>query len=147
MLMDQDKLKQLISDLDQTVPKENARVSLSRYVGDISESMIVGNEHGYLRLGIEFLKAAFAPPSTELVKKDPYAIDVELDYLLTEDSDIQFDWFQRREDIPVQEEASQSWLDKLIPWGCLGLILLILGLALIGLEAIVRGIINGKLHF
>ncbi len=147
MLANQDKFKQLINELDESVSKDEAKVTFSQYGGDNSEAMIVGNQQGYLRLGIEFLKAAFAPSHSELAKKDPHAIDVNLDYLLTEDSDIQFDWFQRREDIPVKEEASNGWSEKFVAWGCLGLIGLIFILASIGLKAVSRWVLSGTPPF
>ena len=58
--MDEDKIKAIIKQLDDEVPREGAKVILEQYGGGPDESQIVANQKGYLRLGVEFLKAAFA---------------------------------------------------------------------------------------
>src|SRR4051812_14714301 len=94
--------EELVSKLDALVPRDGARVSLAQYGGGPDESRVIANQRGYLRLGIEFLKAAFAPHEKHLVKAD-------IRYLLTEDSDVSFNWFERRENLPKRtaEEGKQ----------------------------------------
>ena len=92
---DTEQIRKLVADLDAAVPREGARVHLSQYGGGPDESKVIANERGYLRLGIEFLRAAFAPSSP----KSAELIDADLDYLLTDDSNVGFDWFERREDL------------------------------------------------
>jgi len=137
--MELGEIKQIVDELDRSVPKENAKVSLQKYGGDVNEAFVVATEHGYLRLGIEFLKAGFAPyvPPEKTMGKRPYAIEVEIDYLITEDSDVRFDYFERNEDVKVKT-YEESFVDKLIPVGILGVMLSILALALVGLVAIIK---------
>jgi hypothetical protein len=101
---DTEQIKKMVTELDLAVPREGARVHLSQYGGGPDESKVVGNQRGYLRFGIEFLRAAFAPPSA----KSEAMIDADLRYLLTEDSDFGFDWFERREDLPTGIQAEQK---------------------------------------
>ena len=129
---DTEQIKKLVADLDAAVSREGARVRLSQYGGGPDESKVVANETGYLRLGIEFLRAAFAPPSP----KSQEMLDTDLSYLLTDDSDIHFDWFERREDLPASTQ-SEGKSGKFVP----AIILLVLfsGLvfALVGLVTVI----------
>jgi hypothetical protein len=86
---DESRLRQIIENLEQSVSKEGAYVKITLYGGGLSETKIVANRNGYLRLGIEFLKAAFAEN----------IIDIDLDYLLKK-STVYIDWFERTEEIP-----------------------------------------------
>ena len=137
--MEMDEIKRIVSELDEIISRENAKVSLQKYGGELDEAFIVATEHGYLRLGVEFLKAGFAPyTSTEkTLGKPPYEIHVEIDYLITEDSDVQFDYFERIEDVRVKT-YQESWMDRVIPIVILGAMISILALAAIGLITIAR---------
>jgi len=95
-------VQKLIAELDVAIPKEGARVQLCQYGGGPDESRVIATRRGYLRLGIEFLRAAYAAPC----EKNPGQIAVNLDYLLTDSSDIGFDWFERVDSLP--EAASDS---------------------------------------
>lgn len=119
-------IKKIIEDLDKRVAKDDARVQFGIYGGGPDEGMVQANQKGYLRLGIEFLKAAFAPPS-ENVKDPKNAIDVDINYLTTGDSPISFDWFERREDIPPPPKPGKPGgvKDCLSLLGC-GILLFIL---------------------
>ena len=99
-----EQIKKMIADLDAAVPRGEARVCLSQYGGGPDESKVVANERGYLRLGIEFLRAAFAPPSP----KSETRIHADLGYLVTRDSTVGFDWFERREDLVVDTKAERK---------------------------------------
>ncbi len=105
---DLQRVSEIVAELDRTVSREGAKVQLKQYGGGPDESKIIATRLGYLRLGVEFLKAAFARCKSE---KDPDAIDVDLKYLLTDDSTVGFDWFERRENIPISEEK-KSWRRK-----------------------------------
>jgi len=123
--------EELVAKLDALVPREGARVALSQYGGGPDECRVVANRRGYLRLGIEFLRAAFAPHEKQ------HVIKADIHYLLTEDSDIGFDWFERREDLPPAAPESRPGriVGPIIGFGFLGLIILC---ALVGLVTIIR---------
>lgn len=140
--MNREELKQIVEDLDKDISKENARVSMQKYGGDLDEAFIVGTENGYLRLGVEFLKAGLTPyvNAEKVASRQPYAIDVDLDYLIQEDSDVQFDYFERTEDIKIKT-YNPSWVDRTIPIVMLAFLLSVLILAIAGAFAIVKGLV------
>lgn len=107
---DMEQIKKMVAELDAAVPRAGARVYLSQYGGGPDESKMVANQRGYLRLGIELLQAAFAPPSP----KTQQQIQVDLRYLLTDDSTVGFDWFERREDLAAATRAERR-RSRLIP--------------------------------
>ena len=86
------KVRALAAQLDELVPREGAMV---RIRDDLDEGMTIvrGNRQGYLRLGIEFLKAAFAAHMGER----PDEVRVDVYYLLGQD-EICF-LFERNENI------------------------------------------------
>ncbi len=128
------KIKKLIETLDSKIPRENATVKLVQYGGGPDESQIIANKAGYLRLGVELLKAAFAKQSDD--SKDPNDIETSIDYLITDDSDISFDWFKRTEKID-EEIYKPSIADKIIPTGIILLIVLGIVCAIIGVVTVV----------
>jgi hypothetical protein len=136
-----DEIKQVVDELDKNIPKDKAKVSFQKYGGDLDEAFIVATERGYLRLGVEFLKAGLAPyvPGERSLGKRPYAIDVEIDYLITEDSDVHFDYFERSEDLTVKTYR-ETWVDKVIPLAILGVIISILALAVVGIGTIFKAV-------
>ena len=140
--MNREKLKQIVEDLDKVISKENARVSMQKYGGDLDEAFIVATENGYLRLGVEFLKAGLAPyvNAEKAASRRPYSIDVDLDYLIQEDSDVQFDYFERTEDIKIKT-YNPSWVDRAIPIVMLAFLMSVLILAIAGAFAIVKGLV------
>jgi hypothetical protein len=137
--MELDEIERIVDELDKSISKENAKVSLQKYGGDLDEAFIVATERGYLRLGVEFLKAGFAPyvSAEKTLGKRPYAIDVDIDYLITEDSDVHFDYFERNEDVTVKT-YQESWEDRVIPIAILSAIVSVLALAVVGLVAIIK---------
>lgn len=135
--MNPDEIKRIVDELDRGISKENANVNIQMYGPDLDEAFIVATERGYLRLGVEFLKAGFTPYlSADKIHNRPHAIDVEIDYLLTEDS-VHFDYFERSEDIKI-ESYQTSWVDRVIPIAVLGAIFSTIGLAIVGLLFITK---------
>lgn len=89
MLLDEDReaeLELLVARLDRLVPKDGARLAVPANGGGTAA---VGNRLGYLRFGIEFLRAALRPrPQSE---DEPPRITPDLGYVLTERSRLPFD--------------------------------------------------------
>lgn len=104
-------LQILVSALDECVPRDDAWVLFVQHGGGPDESKIAGNRTGYQRLGIEFLKATVRDDATE-------CFNVDLDYLVSEESTVGFDWFELA-DAPVDVQSTPTWLDRLLPVGCL----------------------------
>lgn len=139
--MNQDELREIIEKLETGISKENARVSIHKYGEGLDEAFIVATENGYLRMGVEFLKAGITPhlPPERFQGERRNAIDVELDYLMAEDSDVHFDYFERNEDMRV-ETSQESWVDRAIALSVVGIIVTVLALAIFGLVAIIKAL-------
>lgn len=108
--MDDARLQSLIAELDAAVPRDEARVKIRQYGGGPDECEMVANKPGYLRLGVEMLKAAYAPT---LAGNQPDTIEVDVDYLLIEDDSdaILLNWFQRREpDVQPMSPYRTDWI-------------------------------------
>ncbi len=95
--MDYSRIRDLVAELDLTVPREGAVARLEQYGGGPDESQVIANRSGGIRLGIEFLKAALA--ADEKATEARPGVQIELDYLLDPDSDVDFDWLEVREEL------------------------------------------------
>jgi hypothetical protein len=139
--MELDEIERIVDELDKRIPRESARVSLQKYGDESDEAFIVATERGYLRLGVEFLKAGFAPhvPAEKNLGERPHEIYVDIDYLLTEDSDVHFNYFERREDLTVKTHED-SWVDRAVILGVLSAIVAVFVLAVVGLVAVVKAL-------
>ncbi len=124
---DKARIQTLVQELDQLVPRTDAVVVMSVYGGGCDESQITATENGYLRLGIEMLKAPSAP---RLGAGEDARIDVNLEALVSEQSDINFHVFHldntlKPDAAQVAPQARQPWPDKIVGTAC-GLVCLLL---------------------
>jgi hypothetical protein len=131
--METDELRTIVSRLDQTLSRENAKVTIQKYGGDLDEAFVVGTPNGYLRLGVEFLKAGLAPHAPP----ETPAIDVDVEYLIDEESDVQFDYFERKAQLTIKSYQS-SFVDKLIPLVLLAIVGSVLVLAIVGVRTVIK---------
>jgi hypothetical protein len=90
----EDEIRHLIGRLDRLVTKEQA---ILRVVQDdpVQGTVIQANQLGYLRLGIEFQKAALAPLEGD-------EVEVDLAYLLGQET-ICFEFRRREDGLPAPE--------------------------------------------
>ena len=133
--MQTDELSAIVNRLDQDISRDNAKITIQKYGGDLAESFVVGTPNGYLRLGVEFLKAGLAPHASP----EKPAIDVDVEYLIDDDSDVQFDYFERKDQLTIKTYQS-SFVDKLIPLVLLGVVGSVLVLAIVGLRTLIRAL-------
>jgi hypothetical protein len=129
----------MVDQLNAMVPTDYTKVEMKIYGGGPDESRIIATQRGYLRLGIEFMRAAFLPKNNA---NQPDSIDLDLGYLISDDSDVSFDWFERvdRFPMPPQRESAGSRISGII------IALLIIGFcvcAVIGLGTVIRWIVKG----
>jgi hypothetical protein len=106
-----DRIRTLVAELDSEVPREGAFARLVQYGGGPDEAYLVANERGYLRLGIEFLRAAIAPTTADAASTRGRVLDIDLDYVLDPDSDVGIDYLERREDLgrSVRSREPMGW--------------------------------------
>lgn len=95
-----ERLNNLITQLQSLETNDDGKIRFDFYGGGSSECYIRGNESGLLKTGIEFLKAAIAEYENVSANDVPQRLkDVSLDALQHEDSDIQFSWINRTNDL------------------------------------------------
>lgn len=123
------KIKEIISDLDRNIPKDDAYIQFSIYGGGVDESKIRANKNGYLRLGVEFMKAAFVSPVNQ-GSSESGNIEIDIDYLIKEQSPIEFNLFERAEkNEPIK--YNYSFFDRIFP------LLIILSIVAITIFAVI----------
>ncbi len=127
---DETDLRSIISALDDCVPREGAWIQLTQYGGGPDEGQITGNRNGYRRLGIEFLKGTLDDDSE-------HGFGVDLEYLVSPDSTINFDWFELS-DTHSPTKSTYGWFDRLMPIGCLTLIAVAAIIFVIGISTVVQ---------
>ena len=132
--MQTDELSSIVNRLDHEISRDNARITIQKYGGDLTESFVVGTTNGYLRLGTEFLKAGLAP---HVSPEKSAEIEVDVDYLIDDDSDVQFDYFELQEQLAIKTYKA-SFLEKLIPLVLLAIVGSVLVLAIIGLRTVIK---------
>lgn len=105
-------LSTVIADLDRRIPKEGARVRLYQYGGGADESALLATPGGYLRFGVEMLKAASAPPANP---KYPRVIEVDLEYLFDDTTSVYVNLFERADSLDEPAPAPLTGFDRLVP--------------------------------
>ena len=134
--MNDDKLKKTIKELDESVSKDDAVVQFDIYGGGADEGFIQANQKGYLRLGIEFLKAAFAPKKSD--KKTKNIIDSGIQSLTSDESPIRFDWLERKESIsPPISSKPGGFKDAISLLGCGIVIFIVMFIFILGITTMV----------
>jgi len=111
-VIDAAHIQSLTKQLDEAVPREG-HVEVIPDPNDLDYRRIRANQLGYLRLGIEFLKAAYASPESggkgRLLKLD-------LAYL--ESLEHRYYSFERCEDVwsPIWSEEPASAMSQIVSW-------------------------------
>jgi hypothetical protein len=134
----EEKINQLISELEEIVVKENARLQVySECDGDVGG--IVGNQQGYLCFGIEMLKAAYTETKSDKNAEDGN-LSIDTSYLFDPCSAFIFKWFGRREDLePILTVTPRS--AKFIMGGVLFLLIAGVAFAAVGLITVIKWVI------
>ncbi len=136
------RVQELVEELDALVPHADAVAVMNVYGGGCDEGQITATENGYLRLGIALMKA---PSALRFVDGRVIQLDVDLEGLVSERSDINFHLFHLDDTLkpdaaPSAPKAKQPWQDKLIGTACGLLCLLLLYVVAVGFVTIGRWI-------
>jgi hypothetical protein len=123
-------LAELIAELDHRIPKDAACVRFYQQGGGPDESAIQATPAGYLRLGVELLKAASAASSDP---KHPNIVDIDIDYLTSNDSDICFQLLERYDALDETSDYKLTGFDRLVPFLIFGFLGVGVVLAFVGL--------------
>ncbi len=87
-------IEELVDELDRLIPREGAKL---RMPADADGIATAGTRLGYLRLGVELLRAGLSP-STE-TEAGAHRIPLDVEYLLTPDSVPPFERCEIDEDV------------------------------------------------
>jgi hypothetical protein len=131
--MELDDIKKIIEELDRGISKVGAAVRLDTC--DPNDLYVTATQNGYLRIGVEFLKAAFAPQQTS--DSESRLIQVDTEYLITKDSSTDFSSFERVDEI-VEESQEDSLSDSIVMYLILAVLIAIPIFAVIGLISLLR---------
>jgi len=96
-MLTRDQIQEHIDQLDAQIPKEDAQFVIS-YGGDLASSAdceIVGNHIGYLRFGVEMLKAATLEPEPRV------GINISVGYMEIARWGLRVKTITRREDVTM----------------------------------------------
>jgi hypothetical protein len=127
------ELRALVDQLDRLVPKEGARLRIPTD----TDGNTAGTQRGYLRLGIEMLRAALA---VETGDHRPY-LPLAIDYLMTTDSGTPFEVCEIVDD-PDRLPAPERKLGALGQLMAALIAVVVLGLIGLGAAAILSRIMR-----
>jgi hypothetical protein len=124
--IDDAQIQSLVSQLDQAVPREG---HVEVFTHEPTVPVIRANQQGYLRLGVEFLKAAYAPVAHQGGRA---VVEIDLDYL--EGLQDHGYSFERREDVwsPVSEEEESGAWSVILKGVGMALVLAVMAALLVG---------------
>ncbi len=132
---EQEKIRCLVDQLDQLVPRQGAHVRLEQYGGGPDEGRFVANQTGFLRFGIEFLKGGLVRHQDQEVPLQR-ATTVDLDYLVSENSVIGFDEFVLNDALSADRPTTSSRANLAglaLGVGCLALVIFAVIVLLLGI--------------
>jgi hypothetical protein len=126
------EIQQIITQLDDSVPKDGARLLINIEDTETNECELIGNRNGYLRAGLEFLRAATVP-----LEPNAFITSIEFNYLVPSRG-----FLVKRLSRQQDPEAAlpplkrHTWKDKAAGIGCLTVATFLFICTLIGIEQI-----------
>jgi hypothetical protein len=134
--MDDSEIQHLINELDAAVTKDDAKLLIhwaghQKYDGELYE--LVANRKGYLRAGVELLKAALVP----LDPRDIFT-PINIDYLIVPGS-VGIKRITRQEDVEaaLPPPRESSWKNTIAGVGCLAVMVFFALCAIVGLYHVI----------
>lgn len=91
--IDFDKIQAIVNELDKNVTQNDALLKFI-YLNKDYNTQVIANRLGYLRFGIEFLKAAFMS-----IEDSSGRVSINISYLFTKDSENPGYLYYRKDDI------------------------------------------------
>jgi hypothetical protein len=125
---DASEFRSIVAALDEFVPRAGSWIQMTQYGGGPDEGQILGNTNGYRRLGIEFLRATLDDDPQK-----PFGVDLE--YLVSPDSTINFDWFEVS-DTPTRTPSKSTGIQRVMPIAWLTLFAMVTIIFLIGMGTV-----------
>ena len=98
------RLLTLIRELDETVPPAPNSVAIYAEDWEFAQAGLIATEGGYLRFGVEMLKAATVTPC-ERQEDGTFTLNPAIAPLLAPHSEVQFEWFTLTDELTKPAEA------------------------------------------
>lgn len=138
--MTEENIRQLLEELDAEVSRDNAQLVI--YCEDPEgegSCELIGNRDGFLRAGIELLKAAMVS-----MKPGDSITPISIDYLIRSGRSLRVKRLTRQEsvDAALPPVRRNSWKDKIIGVGCLALVIFFAICGFIGIEQVFTWIVG-----
>lgn len=140
--MKKEELNKIIESLESSCSMDDAYIAMYQYGGGPDESFAKANKEGLELLAVQFLKAS--RDFDEIVnddEKNVIPLDYEEDWI---DGDIFIQYVEpvdkTGKQIKEEKPQDETFFDRLVPFGCIGGIILIVISAIIGLISIVKWI-------
>jgi|HubBroStandDraft_5_1064220.scaffolds.fasta_scaffold1143250_1 hypothetical protein len=130
--MDDSDIEERVNELDAAVTKNDAKL-LIYYEEEGQSCEFIGNRNGYLRAGIEMLRAAITP-----LGPNEFITPLDLNYLIGQRSLI-VKRMIRREDVEaaLPPLRNNSWKTNAIGIGCMGIVIFGVICAFMGLDDVI----------
>jgi len=141
--MTDEKLKKLITELENRNEKDKAYFGFYQYGGGPDESCIKANRKGLELYAAELLKAGIESENLEYNENQIASIGLDIDWI-DEDGEFFFDYVEltNKDKEPKKKfpEYKETWKDKIFKIGCIGIGILLVGLILVGIITVITWI-------
>jgi hypothetical protein len=126
--MDDSEIQDRLNELDAGISKDDAKLLIS-YNEGAAFCDLIANRKGFLRAGIEMLRAAVAP-----LGLDESVTPIDLNYLIG-DKGLFVRRLIRRDNVEpeILQPKKRSWKSKAAGFGCLAIIVCLMICALVGI--------------
>ena len=141
--MTKKELEEIIDRLIADNPGDEAFFGILQYGGGTEESYIHANKAGLELFAVELLKASKRIGEPE--EDNTYVLELDEDIWLEGDTIVEYieTSKQGRSETPkVNPDYQETWADKLIPFGCISLVIMGFVSMIVGVIAIVQWIIT-----
>lgn len=130
------ELEEIINELEKRSEKEEAYFGFYHYGGGPYESYIKANRKGLELFATELLKTAIESENREIKENIVETIELNISWM-DENSEFFFDHIElttkEKETNQQYFEHKETWKDLIFKVGCIGILLLTIGLTVIGL--------------
>jgi hypothetical protein len=130
--MDEDRIRDLVTELNDQIAAEGGCVRLM-YDDSPLESIFMGDRLGYMRLGLELLKAGRAESGAAV----SHSIQLNIENLLASDSNIDFVQFIVSESVASRAGVELNPGQNMLGWIVTLTFLAVIALAALGLWSLV----------
>lgn len=141
--MTQDELQKIIEQLEGQISKGNATFGIFQYGGGSDENYIQANKEGLQLFALELLKVSDKANETLDDKEEDIIPIVFEESWIDEQSDTMIQYVQpvsKRSTAKDESKYKETIVGKLLPYGCLAGLIIIIIAVIIGLQTLIKWI-------